>query len=266
MRDDSGRIVGARLDTESGPLQVTARRGVILACGGFSSSPEMQKQFFGMEMPSFGPPGQHMGDGVKMAQDIGADLWHMNAAAAVFGYMVPGRRRPGSIGCPRPFTSMWTITASDLWTRLEWTITRWARCCSEFDPLEASIHVSPVTSCSTKQRVSLDRFATFAAATIGVSGGARITPRKLSEAGIQRADTVAELAGKIGLDGSVLNATVERYNSNCRAGIDADFGREDGLQALDTSLYYVDQGGAVPAEHPGWPTSRCPLAHPRRIR
>src|SRR4029077_10778224 len=35
-----------------------------------------------------GSPG-NTGDGLRMAADIGADFWHMNAAAATFGYKVP---------------------------------------------------------------------------------------------------------------------------------------------------------------------------------
>jgi succinate dehydrogenase/fumarate reductase flavoprotein subunit len=50
---------------------------------------------------------------------------------------------------------------------------------------------------------------------------------------IQRADTIPGLATQLGLDADVLASTVDRYNAHCRAGNDADFGRTDGLQALD---------------------------------
>ena len=35
------------------------------------------------------PPGRNTGDGVRMAQAVGADLWHMNSVACGFGYQVP---------------------------------------------------------------------------------------------------------------------------------------------------------------------------------
>ena len=56
---------------------------------------------------------------------------------------------------------------------------------------------------------------------------------------IQRAETVGELADQIGLDSAVLTATVERYNEHCRKGVDADFGRSDGLEELKTAPFYA---------------------------
>jgi succinate dehydrogenase/fumarate reductase flavoprotein subunit len=86
----AGQIVGVRASTPDDELTVLANKGVVLATGGFSYNPEMQKQFIGMELASFSPPGRNTGDGIKMAQDAGADLWHMTAAVCGFGYRVPG--------------------------------------------------------------------------------------------------------------------------------------------------------------------------------
>jgi len=43
---------------------------------------------------------------------------------------------------------------------------------------------------------------------------------------IQRADTIAELAGKIGLAPETLEKTVSRYNRACEAKLDESFGRD----------------------------------------
>jgi succinate dehydrogenase/fumarate reductase flavoprotein subunit len=85
-----GRVTGAIAHTAQGELLANASRAVILASGGFSYNFELQRQFLGMELPAFSPPGRNTGDGVRMAQDVGADLWHMNAAVCGFGYRVPG--------------------------------------------------------------------------------------------------------------------------------------------------------------------------------
>jgi succinate dehydrogenase/fumarate reductase flavoprotein subunit len=87
---DGVEITGVIASGPQGDIHVQANRGVVLATGGFSYNPDMQRQFIGMEIAAFSPPGRNTGDGVKMAQDVGADLWHMAAAVAGFGYKVPG--------------------------------------------------------------------------------------------------------------------------------------------------------------------------------
>lgn len=85
-----GQVVGVRASTTDGELTVNVKKAVILTTGGFSYNPEMQKQFIGLELAAFSPPNRNTGDGIRMAQDIGADLWHMTAAVCGFGYKVPG--------------------------------------------------------------------------------------------------------------------------------------------------------------------------------
>src|SRR5260370_32843035 len=52
----------------------------------------MQQQFLGVELPAFGIPDGNAGDGVRLAQSAGAQLWHMTAVAAELGFQVPGYR------------------------------------------------------------------------------------------------------------------------------------------------------------------------------
>lgn len=83
-------IKGVIATTSTGELRFDANRGVVMTTGGFSYNPDMQRQFIGMELAAFSPPGRNVGDGIKMAQEVGADLWHMGAAVAGFGYKIPG--------------------------------------------------------------------------------------------------------------------------------------------------------------------------------
>lgn len=90
LRDGGGRIAGVAAETAGGSVELRARRGVVLASGGFNYDAEMQRQYLGLEVAALSPPGRNTGDGVRMAQEVGADLWHMHAAVASFGYRVPG--------------------------------------------------------------------------------------------------------------------------------------------------------------------------------
>ena len=45
---------------------------------------------------------------------------------------------------------------------------------------------------------------------------------------LKRADTIPELAAKLGLDADILAETIDRWNAVCESGKDADFGRPSG--------------------------------------
>jgi succinate dehydrogenase/fumarate reductase flavoprotein subunit len=90
VRDPADRIVGVKATSPEGEVTIKVKRAVILTCGGFNYNPEMQRQFFGYDIPALSPPGRNTGDGIKMAMSVGADLWHMKSVACGFGYKIPG--------------------------------------------------------------------------------------------------------------------------------------------------------------------------------
>ena len=62
----------------------------------------------------------------------------------------------------------------------------------------------------------------------------------------EKADTIEELAEKIGVPAEQLTATVERYNEACAAGVDEDFcKRPELLFPIDTPPFYASKVGAV---------------------
>jgi succinate dehydrogenase/fumarate reductase flavoprotein subunit len=73
-----------------------ARKGVILACGGFEFDFEMQKNFLpGWPIYGRGTP-YNTGDGIKMCQRIGAPIWHMANSLAGFGALLLPTNMPGT--------------------------------------------------------------------------------------------------------------------------------------------------------------------------
>lgn len=80
LNDATGEIIGVA--SEDGRM-FKANKGVILACGGFACNEQMQHDFGTNGYPyihSYGTP-HNVGDGVRMAQSVGANLWHMNCIA-----------------------------------------------------------------------------------------------------------------------------------------------------------------------------------------
>jgi FAD binding domain len=84
-------VTGVEIDTGRRTLVVNAEVTVILCCGGFSENPRLKRDYFGVDIPAFSPPGRAEGDGIRLAQELGADLWHMAAPAYNFGFASPKR-------------------------------------------------------------------------------------------------------------------------------------------------------------------------------
>ena len=78
-------------------IRIRARRAVVLACGGFEANPEMQRQHW-QEKPVLNAAYMgNTGDGIVMAQDVGAALWHMWHYHGVYGFKHPDPSYPFGI-------------------------------------------------------------------------------------------------------------------------------------------------------------------------
>ena len=77
-------VVGVQaVDWKGETLYVQANKGVILACGGYENNQEMRTNFLpwansNEPFITFGGTPYNTGDGIIMAQSVGAKLWHMN--------------------------------------------------------------------------------------------------------------------------------------------------------------------------------------------
>jgi succinate dehydrogenase/fumarate reductase flavoprotein subunit len=81
-----GEVVGVVIEKNDQMLNIRARKGVVLATGGFEYNENFKREFLaGYPIFAYGSPG-NTGDGIKLAQELGADLWHMKAVAAPMGF------------------------------------------------------------------------------------------------------------------------------------------------------------------------------------
>ncbi|MDQ1305028.1 MAG: FAD-dependent oxidoreductase, partial [Actinomycetota bacterium] len=96
VQSAEGDVVGVLSRRGGKPYYLRARKGVILACGGFEFDFEMQKNF----MPAWPIYGRgtpyNTGDGIKMCQRVGAQLWHMTNSLAGFGALLLPTNMPGT--------------------------------------------------------------------------------------------------------------------------------------------------------------------------
>jgi len=242
LREQSGEIGGVIASGASRDVRIRARRGVILACGGFEYSKSLQLDYLGQEYYALGDPGC-TGDGVRMAADVGADLWHMSGIAACFGYKFS--EFPFSLGHKMPHAAYIYVDrmgrrfmdepATDMHT--VWFHT------SFLDP-------------KTLERPRVPGYVIFdestrAKGTVGSTsvGSARDfyewsrdNMAEIRKGWIVSAPSLEELASRIGMDRGALATTVAGYNAMCADGADGDFGRPaDTLAPLANGPFYAIQ-------------------------
>lgn len=79
-------ITGITLDNGQ---SITAS-AVIMACGGFENNLDLKRDLLGpRKIGLLGSP-NNMGDGMRLARKVGAELWHHSAEASVLGFLPPG--------------------------------------------------------------------------------------------------------------------------------------------------------------------------------
>ena len=78
-------VVGVTVERDGKEMNIRALNGVCICTGGFECNKEMVQHY--LNVINYAPrSGQfNTGDGIKMAQAVGADLWHMDCYEGLFG-------------------------------------------------------------------------------------------------------------------------------------------------------------------------------------
>lgn len=255
IQDEDGRVTGALAqNTDDGSyVRIDASKGVILATGGYEADPDLLKYL--------NPSGALLG-GVSMTQPgcvgdgIRAGIWAGGAKDANATLMTFERAAlpvDAEPGYPYQGISCWIGDQPFLKVTTEGK-----RFCNETSPYDWPLHAVTLEPghkfCSiwdANYQESIKVFHTLGCSRIDPSPdnpdveglGFEALDSQIEqamEAGcIMQADTVEELAEKLGMDPSTLSATVARYNELAAAGSDDDFGKPaKDLIALDTPPFY----------------------------
>ncbi|MFD1827093.1 FAD-dependent oxidoreductase [Mumia zhuanghuii] len=219
---DEGHVVGVRVTRDGEPLTIEARRGVMLAGGGFDQNKQMRRELQGIEGNPSGAPG-NLGRPIEIAYKAGAalelmdDAWWGASIAPVDGhgaaFIVGERSFPYSI-------------------IVDGKGERFANESESY--VDLGHHMLEHDKDGPYWFIADTRHARRYLRTYAMDP--RLN-KKMTEAGIMvKADSLAELAGKIGVDPTRLDATVDRFNGFAKAGVDGDYGR--GNSAYDR--YYGD--------------------------
>ena len=203
---ENGKVVGVKATTSEGAnVTLHANSGVVLATGGFSANAPMVVEYnnywpgLSDTMPSTNAP-TITGDGIVMAKAIGADLVGMG-----FAQLMPSSHPvDGSL-----FSGIWGSAETQVFVNKEGK--RYVNEYAERDVLsKAALEQTDgifYIICDNKIAKNADVAGMEAKGNVVV------------------ADTLEELAEKIGIPADTFVETIERYNSFVDAQKDDDFGK-----------------------------------------
>ena len=232
---EDGRVVGVRTVRAGAPTLVRARRGVLLAAGGFAHNPEMRGQYGG-EQPnrakwSIANPGD-TGEAMQTAMRLGAATalmdeawWLPSPRTGRFGQSTldQARQRPRTI----------YVDAAGQ---------RFVNESNSYMEVGKAMYARDKTSRAVPCWLIFDDRYRKRYAHLRSRPGR--FPRELLESGrLKQAWTLDDLARMCGIDAAGLSETVERFNRNAAHGIDPDYGR--GASAYNRAL-----GDPNPRVHP----------------
>lgn len=239
IRDaDGGPVRGAIIQRPDGPVEVIARKGVVLAAGGFPQDPVRRKELMphspsGYEHVSPAPPG-NTGDGLRLGEAVGAtvDTSLPNSAA-----WVPISRPPMGNGLLGTFPHFVDRSKPGVIA-----ITRSGR---RFVNEAQSYHdfcQAMVKRCREENGPDADLAAwfvadhrTFRKYGLGFAKPAPVPYKALVKSGyLIQGKTLQDLARQIGADGNQLERTVADFNTHAVKGEDPEFGK--GSTAYNRSL------------------------------
>ena len=251
-------IVGVVAEQKGKKIHIKAKRGVILTCGGFENNQTMVRNYL-PDMPYCYPMGTpyNEGDGITMAMEVGADLWHMNNIAGPYFYFkVPEINVSSRIrvqgksyifvarDASRFVAEAPTLIIEDgrqVYPEKHGKVYRHGRYVQ--NPTPVPIHIV------------FDETVRKAGGLCGKAAGwtwswdvifgdlyqwSKDNNREIEKGWIKKAANIKDLAKAVKLSPDALDATVNRYNKFCQDGVDLDFNRRKASMApIQTPPFYI---------------------------
>jgi succinate dehydrogenase/fumarate reductase flavoprotein subunit len=249
QHDVSKEILGVRAQQADRWVSVKARRAVVLTCGGFENNQQMIRDYLpGVPYCYTSGSPYNEGDGISMAMSVGADLWHMNNyAGPSMALKVPEVRTSLSMQAlhySKEVAGGMIVVGPDGRRFTD----------EKFKTRHGKIPVNgrwlPLSTPCPMFMIFDHRM--FAAGPLydghPSHGWTQIIERyqwsadnsaELAKGWISRADSLAGLAATVGLDPVALEDSVARWNRDCDAGKDGDFGRTLMLAPIAAGPFYA---------------------------
>ena len=234
-------ILGVQINKNGTMVNVRAKNGVVLATGGFENNMEMMANYLQQPYAYVYAAIYNTGDGITMAQEVGARLWHMsNSAGYLWGFLPPDAERcltvtpnRGIMVGPNAQRFM-NETASNRHGRID-IGGRWV---SMPVPL-------PTWYIMDDAQVSANQI---------IRSFSEGNKDEIEKGWIIKADTIEELAAACGLNAETLKATIDSWNAACASGADGLYGRPAAsMVPVSTGPFYAMKLGPTMYNTQGGP-------------
>jgi succinate dehydrogenase/fumarate reductase flavoprotein subunit len=270
LTDATGRVTGVQALQAGRTVTIGAGRGVVLATGGFEFNDRLKTQYLPMWPVHFYGSPANTGDGLAMAVDVGAELWHMNVWPGYLVAHLPDSGYPGGLpidlwaagafNAPPDADVAGSIFTDGAGRRFTPEPNRQHTLHLEVGGLQAQTLRHPRIPAwwvfDERRRVKGPLLSTRMgpAGPIGEIVWSADNLAEIERGWVRRAPTVRALAQACGMDPDVLQDSVTVFNADCRVGEDTRFGRAPHtLTELDEPPYYAVQLWPGGSHTPGGP-------------
>lgn len=218
--EDKGAVTGAVVKHKGKTLRIRARKGVVLAAGGFDKNPAMRKDHAPLYQTALysGGTGGNTGDAITAGQAVGADVMNMHSAWAAPVFYIPGEDRGRLCTIERALPGCLMVNQQG------------ERYLNE----AASYHIVG-QKMARRQAEHGDASPSWFVFDHTYRHKYPVGPllpllpdwaqNGMVKTVLKKGRTIAELAADMGVDAAALEATIARFNSHAASGLDPDFQR-----------------------------------------
>jgi succinate dehydrogenase/fumarate reductase flavoprotein subunit len=271
-------VFGVWAEAGGKDIALKAKKGVILALGGFENNDEMKATYIlnKVKIYPLGTP-YNTGDGIAMVGEVGAKLRHFSstewgnyccvpATEAIGGiavsmqlgneYMdnaiivnkagkrfVAEQKRPADGAAPSPTHDKESL--ANLTYSLETYGYPNLPCYMVFDETKRAAGPLMISASEKSDHSWCGVFKNYV--------WSNDNQAEINAGYIIKADTIEELAQKAGIDPSALAASVAKWNASVAAGVDEEFGRIAQMTPINNPPYYLTELGMTIINTQGGP-------------
>lgn len=223
LRREGQRVTGAVIEVDGQAVLVRARRGVVLATGGFPHNPELRQQL----APNF--PHSHSmafegntGDGILAGSKVGGII---ETSLPNPAFWSPGSMRRHADGSQTLWVHGHMDRGKPGFLAVDASGRRFANEAESYHDVVVAMYksrqgVQGIPAYFICDHKFLRQFGMGLVRPV-IS---RIAPF-LKDKYLVKGNSIEELAGKINVDATQLKATIDAYNQSAISGVDAEFGR-----------------------------------------
>ena len=257
-----GEVLGISAGNKDKPMAIKARKGVVLACGGYENNQAMKLQYFEAQ-PVYPVYLGNTGDGIKMAQKAGAALWHMWHFHGGYGFKFPE--------LPFAIRHVWAGPRNER-RRMIWiAVDRFGkRFMDEYPPAPQDTGTRPLEFYDP----DIQDYPRIPCHLIFDEEGRKLGPiaipivnderyelswsednlAEVSKGWIKTGRSLDEIAGQIDLNPKILKGTVDRWNELCGKREDEDYHRPPGtMMPIAKPPFYVIEAWPIVNNTQGGP-------------